>query len=489
MVTNLASHAARGATFTIALQATKFSIQLVGLVILARILPPSVFGLVAMVTAVVGVADVLRDFGLSSAAVQLRELSAKQASNLFWINSTLGLFLAALTAAAAPLLVSLYGDPRLLEIAVAISLVFAFNGAQTQFQAHLTRQMHYRTLALTDLGAQAVALIVAIGAAWWGAGYWAIVLQLISQSFSLLVFRFSTSDWRPGLPARSADVRPALRYGRNLAGTQLLVYASANLDSVLVGARFNETQLGLYSRAYQLLVLPIGQILSPLTAVALPVLSRLQDDRKRFVAYLLRAQTLVVYLTTSLFATSATCATYAIPLILGTAWSESAFIFQILAVGGAFQAVNYVTYWVYISLGLTPQHLRYTLTTRSLLIILMVAGSFFSPAGVAAGFSAGMALAWPISLMWVRRSAHIPIRGLASVGIRGITMGVVGATVGMLAGYMTAHAGDLTQLIVSALACVVSMAVITLTFPTGRRDIREIALTVSLLRHRKAGRE
>ena len=139
----LAGSASRGALVTLAGQAVRVVIQLAGIVVLARLLGPSDYGLVAMVTVIIGVGEVFRDFGLSSAAIQAKILTPAQKDNLFWINGGIGLLLTLLVCALASPIADFYGDPRLQPLSYALSLTFLLNGLSTQFRADLSRHLRF----------------------------------------------------------------------------------------------------------------------------------------------------------------------------------------------------------------------------------------------------------------------------------------------------------------------------------------------------------
>src|SRR5829696_6310068 len=136
---HLGRRAARGALVTLAGQAARIVVQLASVVILARLLDPGDYGVLAMVLAVVGVGEIFRDFGLSSAAVQAKDLTVAQRDNLFWINTAIGVVLAVLVFASAVPLAVLYDEPVLRDVTRVLAVTFVLNGLATQFRADLVR--------------------------------------------------------------------------------------------------------------------------------------------------------------------------------------------------------------------------------------------------------------------------------------------------------------------------------------------------------------
>src|SRR6266852_2004118 len=152
----------RGGFAKICSQGTTFVVRMGSLMILARLLDPKDFGLVGMVTAVTGVFNVFRDFGLSAAAVQRTTVTKEQASTLFWINISVGAILGLLVAAMAPFVARFYREPRLIGVTAALATGFLFNAAGVQHSAILERQMRFTTLSAIDLISLSTGVLVGI---------------------------------------------------------------------------------------------------------------------------------------------------------------------------------------------------------------------------------------------------------------------------------------------------------------------------------------
>ena len=174
---------------------------------LARLLTPADFGLVAMVTAITGLGQAFADLGLSEATIQHPEISHNQVSTLFWINVAIGLTLTSITAALAPVLAWFYREPRLKDITFLVSLTFLIGGLRVQHDALLRRQMRFSSLAIRDVASYVLAVPVAIIMAWRGAGYWALVALPLILNLTQMALSWLMVRWIPGLPRRDAKVR------------------------------------------------------------------------------------------------------------------------------------------------------------------------------------------------------------------------------------------------------------------------------------------
>ncbi|NYD68528.1 lipopolysaccharide biosynthesis protein [Agromyces atrinae] len=488
MARSLGSSAARGVVVTLAGQGSRVVIQLVGVIVLARILAPADFGLLAMVIVVVGFGELLRDFGLSSAAIQSRELTTPQRANLFWINTVLGAVLTVILFLTAPLIADFYGHAELELIAQALAPVFLINGLSTQFRAHLTRDLLFGRLAVSDVVAQAAALAIALVAALAGAGYGALVLQQLAQAVIALVLLVIVTPWWPGLPRRTGGMSPLLRFGGALFGSQIVTYISRNVDTLVISLRFGPSALGAYDRAFQMLMMPLNQLNAPATRVALPVLSRLRDDPRRFTEFLLTAQTILLIPVVAIFSFAAATGPALVALLLGPQWEQTGVLFQILAIGGVFQAANYATYWVFLARGKAGSLLRYSLVSRPVFIVIVLLGAIGDLYTLAGAYAAGLAYLWIFGLVWSARSAGAPARRMAWNGVR--TILAYG-----FAGVITWGAGELyfsglplgLNLVASFAVMVVASAGIAFSIPRLRRDLLALLRVPALVRGRGGG--
>ena len=169
----------RGGFAKLLSQIANFVLRLGSLMALGRLLEPRDFGLVGMVTAVVGVLNIFRDFGLSTATIQRGEVTDEQLSTLFWINILVGTVLGVFTAAIAPFVGTFYHEPRLVNVTLVMGVSFLFNAAGVQHSALLQREMRFTALAVIDIISLVVSTGAGIGMAYTGYGYWALVATTI----------------------------------------------------------------------------------------------------------------------------------------------------------------------------------------------------------------------------------------------------------------------------------------------------------------------
>lgn len=288
------------------------------------------------------------------------------------------------------------------------------------------------------------------------------------------------------MPSRRAGMGTLVRYGSGVLGTQGIAYVTKNIDSVAIGLLWGPAALGLYNRAYQLLMAPIVQLLAPMTRVALPVLSRLQDDGARFMAFLRRGQLIGSLIAGTIYALTIGLAHPLVLLVFGEDWIQLVPIFQALGVGGIFRALNQVAYWAYLALGLSVQQFRYYLVSQPIIVLCLLAGLPWGPLGVAVGHSIAYALNWFAALWWCGRITQLNFRPLVKDALR--TTATIALPITLLGLGISAMIPNPLMAIGTGLAATAAWgAVAYLVFPSTRRDVHD--LTDVLKRVRRSDRK
>ena len=400
----------RGALISTFSQCANFVLRIGSMMVLARILAPTDFGLVSMVTACTGFLSLFRDAGLSMATVQRASISREQISMLFWVNLVFGGVLAALCAAVAPFLTRFYHEPRLFWMTVVIGTSFIFNGAAAQHRATLQREMRFAVLAIIDVASIAVSIALAIGMAMAGQGYWALVGMVVCPNAVSLLGAWAAAGWIPIAPRRGTDVISMLKYGGTVTLINLVSYVGCNTDKVLLGRFWGAEVLGIYGRAYQLINLPIDNLNSTIGLVAFPALSRLQNNPKGLRNYFLKGYGLFLSLVLPITMSCALFAEDIIRIFLGPKWDATAPLFRLLAPTiFSFALINPLS-WLMLATGRAKRSFKIALAITPCLIIAYAVGLRYGSTGVAAGYSVALAL-WVIpTIFWATRGT--PVTGV-----------------------------------------------------------------------------
>jgi O-antigen/teichoic acid export membrane protein len=423
----------RGGLVTGGGQIAKMLLRVVSLAILARLLEPRDFGLVGMVTAITGVLDVIKDAGLSTVTVQRPTITDEQISSLFWLNMLVGTVLALMSIGLAPSLASFYGEPRLLWLTVALSPGFVLNAAAVQHSALLQRSMRFVALTTTELVSLAVGVVVGVGMALTGFGYWALVGLTIAQTAASAVLVWAATRWIPNVPRRNAGIGDMLRFGGTVSLNSLVVYIAYNFEKVLLGRFWGADALGIYGRAYQLISLPTQLLNSSVGSVAFPALSRLHDDSERFRSYFLKGYSLVLAFTLPLTIGCAVFAEDIILVLLGPKWHGAAVIFRLLTPTILVLALINPLAWLLFSLGLVGRSLRVALVISPIVLVAYVVGLPHGPNGVAFAYSTAMTLWLVPHIIWCTHGTMITLRDILRVAGRFLLAAAVAAVVALVA--------------------------------------------------------
>ena len=378
---------AKGAAISVGMQGLQLILQLLNVAVLSRLLPPADFGLVAMSASAIAFVNLFRDFGLSTATVQRPSLDQDTASGIFIINIGVSLSLALLACLAAPVAAAALDDPRAAAATAALSATIPMAAFGAQHSAQLTRQMRFFTTHSISVTGAALGSMSAILLAVYGAGYWALIANTWISTISQSALLWTWSPWRPTKVRNWAGTRSALGFGITLTGSGFITYLSRQFDKLLIGWRWGGAELGYYSRAYTILMLPQTLISGPISSALVPGLCRLQSQSQEWRELLLNAiriTTLFTFLVSALLIVNADDI---VAILLGPQWERSADLVTIFGISMIARAVMNQNPWIYISLGHTKRMLRWQLATLPAFLLGIGVGLFFGAEGVATGFS------------------------------------------------------------------------------------------------------
>lgn len=377
----------RGGGIALSAQFIRFAMQTVSTVVLARLLTPDDYGVVAMAAVVIGFAQVFASAGLSAATVQRELITREQVDSLFWVNLAVSGVIAGGVLVSAPLVAAFYRSPPLAAVTAALSASFVLSGITVQHDALLRRHMEFRSLAVIQVGAQLVSIVVTLVLALLDCGYWALVGGSLSSALASSVLTFYYCPFVPRRPRRGTGIRGMLLFGGHLTAFDVVNYFGRTADNILVGRFLGADALGLYSRAYSLFMLPISQIREPVAQVGMPALSALREQPERFRRYYSRVLNVMAVLTVPLGVYCALEAEFLVRVLLGSQWIGLVGTFRILAIVGIVQPTASTVGLVLVSQGHARRQLRIGLASSVAAVGGFVVGLPFGIEGVAAGYA------------------------------------------------------------------------------------------------------
>ena len=481
--TEMRASSVRAVAVMIISQVCRFGLLFGINIIMARLLVPEDFGLVAIVTSITEFFSLFNDLGLPMATVQRHQINHEQVSLLFWINSAWGCALAALVAATAHLFAKLYGEPRLTSIIAVLASSFIFVGLGSQHRALLKRQMRFTRLAVIELLAILPGMVVALMLAWLGFRYWALVyMKLVTIAFSTLGVLLACG-WRPGRPMRATEMRPLLVFGTHLTGFSVMGYLIRNVDNLLIGWYSGARALGLYAKAYQMLLVPAQQFNTPLAGIVVPSLSRLQLEPQRYSAYYHRSILLSAAFGMPLIAFLFASADWVVPLLLGSQWVESVPLFRALALAAFISPVDFASGWIVVTLGRTGRQIKWTPFATIFTLIGFFIGIRWGIVGVAMSFSLSRAILLIPKLIYCAKGSPIRwIEVIQNVSRPALAALVAAAALFALTRQLSLAAHGLAGLAVSCLFFGLMYIGLWLALPGGRRTLWSLISLVRYLR-------
>lgn len=383
-------------------------INALALVVLARLLVPGDFGVVAMVMAAVGFGHLFKDLGLSAATIRAPTLGQDQINSLFWINSGLGLAVGLAVYLAAPLVAAMYQDERLLDVTRVCALVFVVSGISAQPMALLRRHLRFSRVAAVTLVAAFAGQAAGVGAALAGAGYWSLVVAMLVTLLVTLLLALLLSGIRVDAPRLRGELRPLLHFGGHLVGFSILGFVALNAHNLILGLFHDAGSVGVYHAAFMILTLLFSQLAEPLGLVVTPVLSRLQDDVGAYTSHYLDSVALIAAYAAGLSAVLFACADDIVRLVLGAQWGESVPVLKLLALGLLPQALCNTAGWLYLSHGDTRAMMQWGLGGWGSLILLLLLAAPGGTTTMAAAYSLGMLLLLVPCVMLSTRCIALP---------------------------------------------------------------------------------
>jgi O-antigen/teichoic acid export membrane protein len=381
--------AVRGAGATIFASAASFLVQLGATVVLARLLTPADFGVVTMVTTF---SLLFCSFGLNGFTeliLQREELTDLLVSNMFWANVGISGLLTLAFIAIGPLLARFYHDPLVTRVATGMSLTIIVGSLGWTHLALLGRAMQFRTVSAINVSARFISVVSSIVLAVMGWGYWALVVGQVAVSVVTVIGAWWMCRWIPRLPKRVEGTGSVMKFAINVYSHYAFNYFTRNTDNLLVGWRFSAQALGFYKKAYDLFVLPESQLISPVSAVVVTTLSRLNKDREQYHRYFLSGISVLAFVGMGVGIDITLVGKDVIRFLMGPGWEEAGRIFSLFGPGIGVMLLYSTHGWLHLSSGRPDRWFRWGLLESICTIGLFVAALPWGPSGIA--------LAWTVS--------------------------------------------------------------------------------------------
>lgn len=366
----------------IAARGLNILVQVGSTILLARLLNPHDYGLVAMVFALIGFAPMLIDLGTSDATVQKDRITHAEASALFWLKVAIGGTLALLLAGGSGFIASFYGEPALTSIAIASSLSLVMAALSSQHFALMRRAMQFRHIATIDIFSNVISSIIAISMAFTGWGYWALVAKPILTTSLSAIAAWLVCPWVPGRPRFCGGSMEIVRFGLGVTGFTMTDYWARSADRISLGYFYGAGPLGYFQNAFLLYDNVLG-LFTQLHDVAVASLSKLRNDVDELKRSWAAALSSLTFFSAAAFSVLAVTAQDFVVLLLGQKWALAGPLVCIFAVKGIAHVTERSLGWLHVAAGRSDRWMRWGVFSAICQLVAVFAGLPFGLTGVA----------------------------------------------------------------------------------------------------------
>jgi O-antigen/teichoic acid export membrane protein len=309
-------------------------LQLFQVIILARYLAPSDFGLMAIVTVIIGFSAMFMDMGISSAIIHNQKITKGQLSSLYWLNLFAGFLLSGIVFILAPYIGRFYNESSLAGLIQLLSLTFIFSALGNQYRILYQKELLFKNLAVVDVISTMIGLAIAVFSAIKGLGVYSLVYGTLFKviSANLVFFYKGIKNHCPALYYSHKEIKGMIGFGMFQMGERCINYFNSQFDTILIGRLLGVESLGVYTIAKTLVMRP-AQIINPIvTKVMFPIMARVQDDNIKLKSIYLKTINYLCSINTPIYIAIAILAEPIIVLLFGENWLGATEILQILAI-------------------------------------------------------------------------------------------------------------------------------------------------------------
>jgi len=470
---DLKSKSIRGGIFTLTGESLNLILNIASTSVLARLLMPVDFGLLGMVFALTAIADRFKDFGLSTATIQKKEISHSEVTNLFWINAAVGFTISLFISLLSGTIANFYHEQRVTYIAIVISTTFVFSGLTIQYQALLRRRMQFGAIAVINTGSHVLSSILAIVLALRGHAYWSLVWKEVSRHILVAIGTWALCPWIPGLPDRKTNVARLILFGRDITVFNLITFFTKSVDQILLGKFSGANALGIYRQAFQLIMVPAAHLTYPIHAVSESAFSVLQNDALKYRRAFQKTVTALSMATMPLAVFVFLYPKQIILLLLGARWSSAENILQILALAAFVRPAISTMGFVMITCGKTARYAVLGLIDSIVLLAAVGLGINWGPTGVASGHVAATYIVF-LPLLWCAfRGTPVDLTLWAQAIVRPAISSLLMAGVLYLLSSLITFENSISAISFSAFVGAMCYLAAWMTLPGGRPILRE----------------
>lgn len=358
----------------------QFGSQLISFVVsivLARLILPEEYGLIGMLAIFMGIGTALFDGGLTSSLIRTKELDEDDYSTVFYFNFAGSLVIYLLLFLTAPLIADFYNQPLLVLITRIYGLTFILSAFGTVQNTKLTRELKFKTQAIIVLPALLISSAVGLIMAYMNYGVWSLVGAALANSFFASLFLWINSRWYPKLVFSKEKFHRHFHYGYKLTVSGVLDIIFTNIYQIVIGRFYSPAQVGYYTRANTLMMLPVANISTALNRVVFPLFAQVQDDIPRLRNAYKQIMQIVLFLITPIIVLMGILAKPLIVFLFTEKWLPVVPIFQIICFTGVLYPIHVYNLLVLQVKGRSDLFLKLEIFKKVLLAVILIISFFF----------------------------------------------------------------------------------------------------------------
>jgi len=358
-------------------------ISLLVFLLLARLLAPNDFGLVALAKLIIDFLDILVAQGLGLAIIQKKDITNTHLTSVFWLLTLSALLVATVIFIFASEIASIFSEAELLDILRVLSVLILISAFSRVQAAILTREHKFRQLAYRGLLMSLVGGVTGVVMAINGFGVWSLVGQHIVSTFVALVVLWSATSWRPSLLFDFNAIKELYSYAFKVLLDQKLIFISNRIDEALIAVLLGTTALGYYSIAKRLFMTLVDMLYSSIGKVLVSIFSRIQDRIDEIADKLIGVIAVLSAICIPIFMFSSFMSDDIIDLLFGNKWATAASPFSIIVLSGIFFLTKTIAYPVFSAIGKPELSLKLNVVRSVISVGLILIGAIYGLTGIA----------------------------------------------------------------------------------------------------------
>jgi PST family polysaccharide transporter len=392
-------------------------LQVLALIVFARLLSPDDFGLFAILMIFVGFLILFTDMGTAAALVHIDNPSQKLLSSVFFFNLFVGGSLSLLLILLSLPIAHFFDNPKLetpLQIIALNFIILAFGVVQ---KARYEKALNFKPVTLIESFAVLAGILTGIGAAFYGLGVYSLVAQTLTTSLVTVILLWLISKWRPLFHFSWQDIKTIWGYTANLSAFNLVNYFARNADNFLIGKFLGSSALGVYSLAYSMMLYPIQNISRVLLRILFPAFSHIKEDNEKFRKAYLRAIFFIALVSFPIMTGLIVTADLLVEVLFGDKWANLSTILMLLAPVGIIQSIGTTNGSIYMAKGNTALLLKIGIVSTIVTVLFFIPGVMYGVEGVALSYLlSNLVMLYPVfKLSWGQIGLSVR-EGLQTIG-------------------------------------------------------------------------